>query len=316
MRIPHFIHNAFFKWVDARIKPQDHVELKQKNIYILPTRYGWLMLMMIILILIAATNYQNNMGFMAGFILLAIGMLSTLYTYRNLRELKLKVLKPKNVFVEQTIAFPVEVTNPSMQYRSSVGIGVSKKTVEYLDIDIQQKKVHYINIPAKKRGLFQPHRFVCSSIFPFGIFQVWSWFKTHNAALVYPKPIACPDALVVGGEGEKEGTVSQKGSEDFYSLKDYQMGDPIKQIMWKAYARERGLLTKEFEERVGEQKLFTWSSVAHYEKELALSYLTDAIIDAEKRQDSYGLELPHKTIPIGQGVKHMHHCLEALALMP
>lgn len=88
MKIVRAIEQQFFNWVDKRNPEQQEVHLRQRNIYILPTRYGWLMLMILILILIASTNYQNNMGFMAGFILLAIGMLSVFYTYRNVRGLK------------------------------------------------------------------------------------------------------------------------------------------------------------------------------------------------------------------------------------
>ncbi|NVK22826.1 MAG: DUF58 domain-containing protein [Kangiellaceae bacterium] len=316
MVVPKFIRNKFFTWVDSRIPQDGATELRQRNIYILPTRYGWLMLVILILILVASTNYQNNMGFMAGFILLAIGMLSTFYTYRNVRELKLRVLKPEPVFVDQEARFLIQIDNSGEQLRSTIGIGTQKKQVIYFDIPAKGKAMEYIPIKAVRRGVLLPKRFVCTSIYPFGIFQVWSWFKTQQPCLVYPKPIACPEILHMSSIGEEEGVVSQKGTEDFYALREYQTGDPIKQLMWKAYARERGLLTKEFEDKVGEHSLLTWQSVAHYEKELAISYLTDALLQAERAQQFYGLELPHKKINKGSGDQHLHHCLEALALMP
>ncbi len=46
------IKNSFFSWVDSRAPKQPSTLLKQKNIYILPTRYGWLMLGILILILV------------------------------------------------------------------------------------------------------------------------------------------------------------------------------------------------------------------------------------------------------------------------
>lgn len=271
--------------------------------------------MILILILVASTNYQNNMGFMAGFILLAIGMLSVFYTYRNVRGLKIRALKPQSVYVGQECSFPFEFNNPSESYRSSIGIGLSKKQVEYFDVESRAKAVFHIKIKANKRGLLKPQRFVCTSIFPFGIFQVWSWFKPNHVALIYPKPIECPQILAPQSHGQEEGAFAQKGSEDFHSLRDYQSGDPIKQVMWKAFARERGLLTKEFEELVGEQHLLTWESVSQYDKELAISYLTDAVIKAEQAGNLYGLELPKVRIEKGQGAEHLHKCLSALALM-
>ncbi|HEY9030182.1 MAG TPA: DUF58 domain-containing protein [Kangiella sp.] len=315
MKLVSAVRQKFFFWVDKRSPQQQEVTLRQRNIYILPTRYGWLMLMILILILVASINYQNNMGFMAGFVLLAIGMLSVFYTYRNIRGLRIRALKPQSAYVGQKCAFPVVFFNSSSSYRSSIGIGVSKKKVHYFDVEPQSNTLFHVNIKAGRRGLLKPERFVCTSIFPFGIFQAWSWFKPTHAALIYPKPIECPQVLAPQSQGQEQGAFAQKGSEDFYSLRDYQSGDPIKQVMWKAFARERGLLTKEFEEQVGEQHLLTWESVSQYDKELAISYLTDAVIKAEQAGTLYGLELPHTLIGKGQGAEHLHQCLSALALM-
>ena len=315
MKVVGDIKERFFLWVDKRSPEQQEVFLRQRNIYILPTRYGWLMLLILILILIASTNYQNNMGFMAGFILLAIGMLSVFYTYRNVRGLRIRALKPESVFAGQNCHFPFEFHNPTESYRSSIGIGLTKKSVDYYDVDATSKTLIKTPVKTEKRGLLKPQRFVCTSIFPFGIFQVWSWFKPSQVALVYPKPLECPQALAPQSKGQEQGAFAQKGSEDFHSLRDYQSGDPIKQVMWKAFARERGLLTKEFEELVGEQHLLTWESVSQYDKELAISYLTDAVIKAEQAGSLYGLELPKVLIEKGQGPEHLHQCLSALALM-
>lgn len=315
MKLVSAVRHKFFSWVDKRSPEQQEVNLRQRNIYILPTRYGWLMLMILILILVASTNYQNNMGFMAGFVLLAVGMLSVFYTYRNIRGLRIRPLKPPSVHVGQECAFPMDFYNSSSSYRSSIGIGLSKKQVYYFDVEPQSKTLFHVNIKAGRRGLLKPERFVCTSIFPFGIFQVWSWFKPSYVALIYPKPIECPKTLAPQSQGQEEGGFAQKGSEDFHSLRDYQSGDPIKQVMWKAFARERGLLTKEFEEVVGEQHLLTWESVSQYDKELAISYLTDAVLKAEQAGSLYGLELPQVRIGKGQGPEHLHQCLSALALM-
>ncbi len=307
------IKQKFFNWVDSRLSAKSEIELRQRNIYILPTRYGWLLLAIIILILIASTNYQNNMGFMAGFILLAVGVLSTFYTYRNLRHLNLKLLKPESVFAGEHAEFTIEINNKTEQYRASVGFGQNKKQLQLIDIDKQNQSQFSVKFKVPKRGLFEIPRMVCSSIFPFGIFQVWSWFRAPYKVLVYPKPLQPPVALFHSEIGDEEGAQSQKGSEDFYSVKEYQTGEPIKQVIWKAYARDRGLLIKEFEDKVGEQKLFTWSSVAHYEKELALSYLCYELVNAEKKGIDFGLQMPSEILELSQGKKHLHACLEVLA---
>ncbi|NVJ68483.1 MAG: DUF58 domain-containing protein, partial [Gammaproteobacteria bacterium] len=166
----------------------------------------------------------------------------------------------------------------------------------------------------KKRGWYEPPRVLITSVFPFGIFKVWSWFKSPYKILAFPKPISPPSPLSKGTVGDEEGSQAVKGSEDYYGVKEYQAGDPLKQVMWKAYARERGILVKEFEDRVGEQQLFSWQSVAHFEKELALSYLCYELVQAEKKGIEYGLELPNETFELSKGSKHLYGCLQALAL--
>lgn len=304
----------FFKWVDARLPAKPEIQFRQKNIYILPTRYGWLMLGIIVLILIAATNYQNNMGYMAAFILLAIGALSTFYTYRNLRQLNLKIIKPEPVFAGEKAHLAFEVQNNTDQYRASIGFGENKKQVSLIDIAAQSTSVFEEPFKPAKRGWFQFPRMVITSVFPFGIFQVWSWFKSPYQLLVFPKPIAPPVPINDGYEGSEEGSQSVKGSEDFFGVKEYQAGDPLKQVMWKAFARERGILTKEFEDTVGQQQLLTWQSVAHYDKELALSYLCYELIEADKKGIDFGLQMPNQNFELARGKKHLQTCLEALAL--
>ncbi|AKE51546.1 hypothetical protein TQ33_0565 [Kangiella geojedonensis] len=309
------IKSKFFSWIDSRAPKQPSTLLRQRNIYILPTRYGWLMLGILILILIASTNYQNNMGFMAGFVLLAVGLLSVFYTFRNLKGVEVRCLKPVAVFATDIATVPVQLVNNTKSERVGFGVGFSKRSVSYTDVGEQAKSQVELTLETRKRGMMDIPRIACASIFPFGIFEAWSWVRTPYQVLVYPKPIPCPEPLVATSSGIEEGQTQEKGSEDFHNLRDYQAGDPIKQVMWKAYARERGLYSKEFEDYVGEHQTLSWESVAHYEKELAISYLTDAVLTAEVSQNVYGLELPQETIDKGQGPEHLHSCLKALALM-
>lgn len=309
------IRNKVSQWIDRRTPRQAQTVLKQNNIYILPTRYGWLMLMILILILVASTNYQNNMGFMAGFIVLAIGLLSVFYTFRNLKGLEIRCHKMPTAFAGDEAVVPLQVINNSQSMRIGIGIGFSKKSVYYVDVDALSQAAAELRLSTESRGLMNVPRMVCTSIFPFGIFEAWSWIRSPYQLLVYPKPISCPELLIASKEGIEEGHHIEEGSEDFHSVRDYQPGDPVKQVMWKAYARERGLLSKEFEDHVGEQHSLSWESVAHYERELAISYLADAVLQAEESQQIYALRLPHVTIDKGQGIEHMHTCLKALALM-
>ena len=129
-----------------------------------------------------------------------------------------------------------------------------------------------------------------------------------------PRPIE-PIGVQPASESDAEdGDQLMIGSEDFYGLKNYQVGDNKAHIDWKAYARARGLFSKSFVDSVSKSQTFRWADVAHHERELAISYLAYWIMEAADKGEQYGLELPTEHIEISQGDHHYHRCLQALAL--
>ena len=63
--------NTFHTWMLARLPRNDQLTLTQGNVYILPSRAGWAMLATLIVLLIAAINYQLNLGYLLTFCWLA-----------------------------------------------------------------------------------------------------------------------------------------------------------------------------------------------------------------------------------------------------
>ena len=49
-------------WMLSRLPRLDQLTLTQVNFYILPSRAGWAMLATLLVLLIAAINYQLNLG--------------------------------------------------------------------------------------------------------------------------------------------------------------------------------------------------------------------------------------------------------------
>ena len=57
------------RWMEARLPRSDTQALTQRNVYILPTRAGWMLLLTLVILLIAAINYQINLGYLLTFML-------------------------------------------------------------------------------------------------------------------------------------------------------------------------------------------------------------------------------------------------------
>jgi len=107
---------------------------------------------------------------------------------------------------------------------------------------------------------------------------------------------------------------SQSGTDDFAGFRKYRPGDPVNSIAWKAFAREQGLLVKQFSGKGSQTLILNWESVSHIsDVESRLSQLCYWILLANKTSIHYGLEIPDVKIEPDHGAHHKELCLEALA---
>jgi hypothetical protein len=50
------------RWFLNRLPPSDSLTLTQRNVYILPTRPGWMLGFTLLLLLVASINYSSTWG--------------------------------------------------------------------------------------------------------------------------------------------------------------------------------------------------------------------------------------------------------------
>src|SRR5215813_6281884 len=101
-------------------------------------------------------------------------------------------------------------------------------------------------------------------------------------------------------------------------LRDYQLGDALNRIAWKAVARGAGWYSKQFEGAGGRGLVeLDWADLPPaLDDELRLSRLTAWILAAEREARAFALRLPGIALPLGQGAVHRRRALAALALFP
>jgi uncharacterized protein (DUF58 family) len=105
------------------------------------------------------------------------------------------------------------------------------------------------------------------------------------------------------------------GADDFVGPRPYRPGDSPRQLDWKALARERGLVVKQFGGDHAARVWLDWHQHGGGVEE-RLSRLARQVIQAHEQGLSFGLRLPGRLIEHGRGDAHKHRCLEALALFP
>ncbi len=302
------------QWFGNRMPIADTVKLQQKSTYILPTRAGFLLVGVILLMMIAATNYQNNLAFLLTFLILSLGLVSILFTFKNLQGLIFKIGLVESVFANQILQVSIHLSSQSKQNHFTIGTGITVSSIYFTDVLTEQDNQIIIPIQSQHRGWFKLPRLMATSSFPFGLLKVWTWFQFASPVLIYPKPVEPPVKSDQGGYDEDEGASKVSGSDDLYGLKTYQAGDPISRIDWKALARERGLFSKEFVAYQSQDLVFDWNDFSSTEKELRLSYLCYLVVEASKCNYEYSLRLPEGYLQKDSGEQHKKRCLEALAL--
>ena len=167
---------------------------------------------------------------------------------------------------------------------------------------------------APQRGILQLGRFTVHTRFPLGLFHAWSKVDLGMTTIVYPQPDTAKLPDFTGTQGYGGNAVSIEGSDDFRGMRPYHSGDSLRHIAWKAMAKGRGMLTKQFSGQAMPELWLNWDELSSLNTEARLSRLCRWVLDAQKAGLNYGLKIPDCTIEPDNGEAHQRACLEALAL--
>ncbi len=314
----------------ARQTTAENRTITKQRVYIMPTRHGAVFGLMLFAMALGAINYNNSMAYILTFLLSSLSLVAILHTCRNLAGLVLNQAPVSPVFSGELAKFPLILDNRDSQLRLSISfIKTTKKWRLISDVltstgneipitscDIDANKFNRIELPvnAEQRGLLYAGRIKLFTTFPLGLFKAWSYIDMRQPCLVYPRP-AGKDTFPLFKLTEATGVQgTATGTDDFIGFRNYQAGDSIKDIAWKAYAQQKGLFVKRFSGSGANKRHFSWNDVSTLtDVEALLSHLCHWIIEAEAQSLQYSLELPNIFIDTGHGDKHLHKCLSSLA---
>lgn len=295
--------------------PADAVVLVQRRVFILPTRQGVSFALMLALMLAGSINYNLSLGFVLTFLLAAMGVNAMLLTFGNLAHLRVSGGRARPVFAGDTAHFVVHVENAGPTSRHALALTYDGRNVVSLDVPARAAVSTAVALVAARRGVLRPGRLTLYTRSPVGLFYAWSYLELDLHCIVYPRPSAAGRPLPAAALGEAGGPRRGRGEEDFSALRPYHRGDSPRHIAWKAAARDRGLLTKQFAGQAETALWLEWSALpAAMGIEERLSQLARWVLDAHEAGLSYGLRLPGVTIGLASGQTQRDRCLEALAL--
>lgn len=286
------------------------VRLDHRRVFILPTRRGLALGLLLFIQILTATQYNNNLAFILSFLLASIALLSILYGYRNLAGLVLRSGRTEPVFVGEKVLFEIHLENPSPTPRLSVNILLKTAAPLTLSLPPADSLPIKLPIPTERRGWLYLPTVTLASIFPLGMFRTWSPINLKQRVLIYPRPAADPLPFpeYPGASGQRQ------ASDDFHGFQSYQPGDSLRHIHWKGVAKGQGVHIKEYRGEEHSDVRLDWVRTPGADTEAKLSRLCRWVLDAEKAGLRYALSLPGTELTSASSPDHLRRCLEALAL--
>jgi uncharacterized protein (DUF58 family) len=307
-------------WLTTRIPAATRQTLNTKNVFIFPTRFGFAYIVFIVVLFLLGTNYQNNLIMLLSYFLASLFISAMLQSFFNLAGLTIEGRKTVKGFAQERIYLPLTLLtdkprymlNFSFEQHSTVTIAEASPTNLS---DSNQVLVPYDTI---KRGVYYAGRVRVSSEYALGLFNCWSKLDFDCQFIVYPKPIALTlTAQQYGSEAQKyQGHALEQHGDDFYQLKNYQLGESLTQVAWKQLAKGQGMFTKSYQSMQGSETWLKLADMPGSDVEKKLAYLCYLAQQYYHNDQTFGLDLQSSIIKPDHNKKHLEKCLYALAIFP
>ena len=316
-----FARARFRTWWQARLPRTDTQTLTQGNVYILPTRAGWMFALTLLVLLLASINYQLNLGYVLTFLLAGSGVVSMHVTHGTLRGLTLYLRPVGAGFAGEPTVLDIVLTSPGTP-RFGIGLRLLDApgaTLAWIDVPGGGQATAHVSFVPAARGLHEVPTLSAETRFPLGLFRAWTVWRPAARHLVYPRPEANapgpPAARAIVG-GPARSRHSESGEVE--GVRAYRRGDPLKLVAWKKAAQSLAtgseLVSRDTSVSTRQELWLDWSACGTLAPEERLSRLAAWTLVAERAGTAFGLRLPGEEIAPEGGEAQRRRCLEALAL--
>lgn len=305
--------NTLDHWIKRRARTVPPLTIGYRQIFILPTGFGWMLGLLMFGMLMGSLNFNNNLGLLTTFIVAGLALNSMLMAYHNLRGIQVRRCSAAPVFAGESACLNVTFVNADERSRPALEL-VHGKQCKSFTLDASASGEIGIMIPTSHRGWLKPARLRLQTSHPIGLFEGWTWFWPEQPILVWPRPARHPPPLPQSA-GREQGSRQHREpeGENFYSLRAWRSGDPLHRIAWKASQRHQLLLSREFRAEQAEHLTLDLNRTPGRDLEERISNLTAWLLMAEREGLRSTLRLGAVDIGPASGQAHAYRCLRALA---
>ena len=314
MKLTGAFYSIYRNWLSRRLPAARSITLEQRRLFIFPTAAGFFFLATLLIMLLTAINYQNNMAYGLTFWLAMLFIVAVHFTHGNLLGLTMTAVAAEAVFAYQQSGFTLRLSGGGKRAGHYSVRLLWPDAEQVVDVGAGQGRTVTLHQAVGQRGYFLPPRLRIESVYPLGLLRCWSFAYFDCQALVYPQPLPAPDVLISVNEKGTLGTSDSSGLDDLAGFRAYQVGDSARHIDWRAWARGQALQTRLYSAPSREEHWLDWNDFDGGNTEQRLSWLCWRIIQLDASGDDYGLRLPNVEIPLAAGDRQREVTLRALAL--
>ncbi len=309
------------------------------TIRVRPNRYTLALAAILFCMWYVGAAQENGSAYVLVFLAATITALSWLHARANLRSVNIRSGSIKTVEEGSIVCLPLVLTAGTGRVPCGLELTMpgAMEPVFIESLNVDRPVAATLRVAAPERGQHASFSVLVRSYFPLGFFTATRVMTVQQAQRVHPRsagdmPLPAPstekgslahthEAMAASGQVVGEG-------DDFAGLREWQPGESLRQVDWKAVARGRPLLVKQYE---GAPQSTLWledTALTHLPVEAAISQLAQWVREAENKGLRYGLRLSDpvryeevemqfpnskKNIAPGHGPEHERRCLDALA---
>jgi uncharacterized protein (DUF58 family) len=287
------------------------LRVSRRRIYILPTRFGFMLAVILAAMLVAGLNYNSNLGLAFAFLVASLSLVTMHHCNRNLLGIIVDAATEIDAFAGREAALEFVLRNesnvdrPDVEIRVLSAAGIGRASAGDEDLVT-------VNVPGLSRGVISVDQFELRTRYPFGWFYAWTYVQSPVTIFIAPAP-AGSHALPATGESGTGTVAETRGDEDFSGLRAYQPGMPLKHMAWKSLARGGEPAVRTYTGLAARPEWLEWSALEGVDAEARLSQLCLWILQSDAARRPYGLRIPGAEIAPSGGTAHRFACLRALA---
>lgn len=286
------------------------------RVLVWPNRSGVGLALLLLAMGYAGFSQSNAAAYLLAFLMVSLGLISSLHAWRNLYGLEVVAEPLEPAFAGERL--PAQLRLRQKSGKRSVAISVQGPDAKGGALVPEVRPTEFaraeITLPATRRGYFPAFTVRLRSLYPLGYFTAGREASLSQPYYVYPNPEG--DRPLPVDPAASSGALSGSSPEgdDFAGVRDWRMGESMRHIDWKAAARSERLMAKQWHGGEASRLLLRWEALGEMETEARLRQLSQWVVMAARLGAQYELHLPGRP-PLGpaRDEAQFHACLRALA---